>query len=588
MIPKLIVTYRFFICFLFSSLLMNSGPATAAAVEQPNGSYHLLVFVHGLAGNESAFGQAGAILSQQLHEIRPWVTYGYENVRYQTGHSNLAADQFMVVLGDQIQGHFERLGRPFRSGDRISLIGHSQGGIVATMWLFHSLQSNLGGWREYAEAVDALVSVGTPFWGSKVAYLGSEVLGQRKGLNWVLDRLGLGRAELRNLSHGSDLVARFREGAIRMSESGRFFENARVRPLSIAGVIQPSHYPELNLWRLGPTLSSERPTNFFHWSVVRALENTGFGGHRYESDMAVAVPSARPDFIYARDLSTAYQRNSVVKLNQFKNFQISSRSSEPVLKVFEMIHASPTASELYDMAFIPAKCIEPSSCDHPVYPELFAHLANCPTHGEEGITSCNRDRYAEILSLTKAGAKARFPRANVDALVSDMRGFSLEVNLRLPVGYDIRGLENLTDHQVLSIIRVQRQPTKAQERSSSRREALATMRNQPLLTGDPLIDIYFGRSTETLSIVSRIGKAPVPTADSTHELRIHITGLVVPRVLSSMRLTEVDRVQEIFQQGRHKGFPLQFSVNVPGLRERQVVARVAPTFSTYVDLALSR
>ena len=61
----------------------------------------------------------------------------------------------------------------FKDEDKISLIMHSQGGLIGSIWMFQSLMSTEGyGSPEEIEHLDSFITLGSPFWGAKSAQWG--------------------------------------------------------------------------------------------------------------------------------------------------------------------------------------------------------------------------------------------------------------------------------------------------------------------------------------------------------------------------------------------------------------------------------
>lgn len=141
-----------------------------------------VVLVHGVGGNEKTFGAMGEAL-QYRAEKRGQNLKHYKFV-YETSNPDWDSDDFAIQLGKYLKDEvFPQLQS---EEDRISFVCHSQGGLVTSIWFFHSFMQHKGlrqdhrytgpdarlntnYFPEIIPYVDALVTIGTPFWGSRLA-----------------------------------------------------------------------------------------------------------------------------------------------------------------------------------------------------------------------------------------------------------------------------------------------------------------------------------------------------------------------------------------------------------------------------------
>ncbi|SDD45901.1 esterase/lipase family protein [Aquimonas voraii] len=137
------------------SLRIGSAPAEVA--QAPS---HLLVLVHGLCMNDlqwSGRGDAGhgAVLAEALGALPVYFRY----------NSGLAIERNGGLLSEALEGLLRTLPQP---PVRISLIGHSMGGLVARSAELQARQSDLP-WRR---ALRDLVLLGTPNEGAPLERMG--------------------------------------------------------------------------------------------------------------------------------------------------------------------------------------------------------------------------------------------------------------------------------------------------------------------------------------------------------------------------------------------------------------------------------
>src|SRR5690606_35563422 len=132
----------------------------------------------------------------------------------------------------------------------------------------------------------------------------------------------------------------------------------RIRPLNVAGMANLSGI----LARKSKGVSVS-----FEW-----LKPTVFGGDHFESDTMVAIPSARFDSSYSQDLRTDYESNRIDE-----NLAPIVTNYSPFL-IVNSVHASPIADDIYDLSYLPTKCMAIADCDHPTYFSVLNHLLGRP------------------------------------------------------------------------------------------------------------------------------------------------------------------------------------------------------------------
>ena len=117
-------------------------------VSDPAAAGTPILLIHGIMDNRSVFAVFG-------HALR------------RRGFGVVHAINYSVLTGDlrsaahEVRGHVERL-RELTGSDKVHIVGHSLGGLIARYYV-----QRMGG----HEAVDTLVTLGTPHSGSNTAYL---------------------------------------------------------------------------------------------------------------------------------------------------------------------------------------------------------------------------------------------------------------------------------------------------------------------------------------------------------------------------------------------------------------------------------
>lgn len=305
---------------------------------------HYVFLVHGIGAGASTFGEMKRTLKAEAERFDPYTDWQFINFNYQTGSDTKDVTIFARELGDFILDEFNKQGG-LNPEDQFSLVMHSQGGLIGLNLLLKSFKGEASYHPELQHHLDAFVTMGTPYWGAKIAIFANRMMPILSYLGIPLSER-LGDNELRDMELASDFSATMRETFIdpankevleRMKRQGRF--------LVFSGVTE-----RLNI--LAPFV-------------------TGKG--RYEDDTAVPIPSSRLDFIYYSDAKDAQMRD--VKESDFKITDFVDDNNYVVVNAF---HASPfpQRAKFPGIAKVPNRCVDISylDCDHPTYPMLVEHL----------------------------------------------------------------------------------------------------------------------------------------------------------------------------------------------------------------------
>lgn len=321
----------FFLFTTFTSLALAETPK------------HYVFLVHGIGAGPSTFGHMSETLKKEAQSLDPQVDWQIFSFAYQTGNDTKDVMDFSRELGDYIAEKFQSAGG-LNSEDKFSLVMHSQGGLIGLQLLLKSFMNDSSYHPELQDHLDAFVTMGTPYWGAKIAIFANRMLPVLSYLRIPLsDRFG--EEELKDMELASDFSAYMRdvltasenqEVIKRMTTQGRF--------LVFSGVTE-----RLNL--LAPFVT---------------------GKNRYEDDTAVPIPSSRLDFLYYQEKEGMKEK---VDVSDFKETHMVNKENVVVVNAF---HASPfpESSKFPGIAKVPGRCKEVSfrDCNHPTYPYLVEHL----------------------------------------------------------------------------------------------------------------------------------------------------------------------------------------------------------------------
>lgn len=307
-------------------------------------SRHMIFLIHGISGDRTHFGYMAQALPRVLARKDPSRIYCVENIEYETGNDMKTAYDFARDIAVVINAFVDV--PDFSPEDKISLIMHSQGGLVGSIWMFQSLMGNEGfSDPKVLEQLDSFITLGTPFWGAKTAKWGSEVkaLADRLGIEVPL---AFGRQELDQMAFGSDLIFELRMAMIDPQYQASIqYLLKRVKFLNVVGVAD----------------------------LLNPLGVIVCGTRQYEDDGAVPLASARFDFLYAQSLGMDYADGDMMSLDRVREVM-----AVPYVVVNAM-HRSPLPEleNFPGIAQIPRRCLTDSAA-HPVFPYLWRVLLGEP------------------------------------------------------------------------------------------------------------------------------------------------------------------------------------------------------------------
>ncbi len=533
---------------------------------------HLIITVHGIGGSSKTFGYMSDALLKHMKDVQPQYDLQVIKFDYLTGDKKLSTYDFAKSLSTKIDNFFVKNGGLIPE-DKISLITHSQGGLVSIIWYLDSLLTHTATddlsfsdtqLAQYARQIDGIVSLGSPFWGSKLA-AGSQ--SDNSVINWVGKQLPFGFTELKEMSFSSDTIFKFRRRAISIDKKEDSDQYIKARFLNVAGIV-----PDKISAHAAAKIDSSFK-KFWMQASTNFLKTIGFGGEHYESDTAVIIPSARLDFIYGEALNKNYEPDEVLEFKDFQQTKYMQNTDVPFLLV-RAVHASPNINDFYDVVEIPKFCLVPNLCDHPTYKFVVKHLLNC----ENNSNQCDQAKYQKLAAELDLGNSKTIQNSLNN--IKPLQGFTLDINLRLPLDYmlDKKLQKDNTGFLQALDVNYEKEPISLLRSGHITRDVA----NVPY-------DIYLGRGTELYSATTTSAYntekkqiEPYVFYDQTlNPLRFHITGIVEPRKPNPQNTGDYEKWKE-------NGFPIKLRIHLPGLKPRIVIARVKPTYSTFIDVVLEK
>lgn len=569
----------FLILNLILELSCQTTPATvvrdsAAIKNYGKTGRHFIISVHGIRSKSTDFGDAQAVLISHLKKLRPDIEYKFLAFDYPSGSNQ---DIFRYAYKNLNEFLIENIQNPSRN-DSLIFLTHSQGGLMATAWkaavtynyfkqsfendrYLQSLQSS----KIYGDITDHIIMVGTPYWGSNIAKFAFD--------NGVL-KSGYDN-ELKDMIFNSDTILWFRELAEWVSDSAQKVDRPEDNTLYtvIAGIM-----PDMKSKLFYKNEAGRNRSNFVDSLELDILN--GFAKRysfssekinskkpdRFESDLAVTVPSTRSDFYFASKDVTCNDHE--IKSEEFVRKNLYPRSRYVLTESMHSKLPTDARDRTKGMVRITKSCLEAAQCDHPTYRYILKTIAACETE------QCDPHRVENILNALD---KVKYQENKYDRVLTsgiDLQGFSLDFNVRVPMDYDIpeqyyRGNTSQDDREI-----------KSQKLLNS-----IIQLNKKLLKDD------FYNTLEVKVLRRReANSAHVCWGDRTKcekgmtDLRFHITGFIKPKSL---------QILSQYQQGLlvrgEAGLVLPFEIMLPPSKNYSpqkvtVYAQVKPGHSTYVKL----
>ncbi|MBC7465592.1 MAG: hypothetical protein H7256_06325 [Bdellovibrio sp.] len=547
---------------LSCSTFFNRNPANTANTQKPR---HVIITVHGLSGDETTWGSFNEVTQHYLPMLRPDREVVISNFLYPTGKSEkYSTMDFANMLNNHIEGLFKD--RPLQPEDRISFVGHSQGGVVSYIWFFSRiLDDSLE--QKYMRQVDSIITLGTPFWGSKLASMLTD-----KNIPDIIPLVRLfadglvTRKELVDMSFGSDVIHKFRQIAIKMDTDPSLeqkIESLPIRLINIMGVL-PANSQDVYIKNDQNVVKDI--TKKIVSKIYELFQDKSGNTTQIESDVAVMVPSGRWDFIYAKPQIITAGGNTV-SASQFTHFNHLTDNKRSKFFFTESVHLPFDTNSTLSMAYISKSCLAPEQCAHPTYRYILEELANC---SNEAIR-CDM-AYADELN-----AKMKIHRSHVDEkgnpisdynafknISKNLQTFTIQVEMKLkpgmisafPVKYFTRSTLNEMDVWTL------REPSLLGKVINLKRNG-----NDTSKASTDELTVYIAPKTERrgIDIVSKEAK----TVTDFDIIRINVVGYVKYKTAqkTTAQMTTV---------------PL--SINLPGQPAVDIEAVIQPGYSTYLPL----
>ncbi len=600
----------------FTSILVLSGLFFSCSSSQKRESAntlpkpkHYIMTLHGIRGNDVSFGDFHNLIKTHLEKIDP----GYEVVPLNLTYTIADVNYTPEKAGREIQAKLAKIVPVLNPIDQISVVAYSMGGQVGLAWYFEALKDPTA--KIYADQVTHFIGLGAAYWGAKEAGLATSDIQILKATlkhisaeirnlirenssrylwdsitNTVIWLQGKTDAQINTTLdklQTIEQIKKFYDENIRTLSAVKISFNEFVG-LSLGGV------PETNL-RIGLLSQVGNKKNSVKWTTIAPLvqcfeSNAGaktegcddfqnpvfkfinesinrpytFGYKRRETDNAVITPSGNAQFIAVVDSNENYVDGQITPISSSKYVILPANH-----KVYftEASHATVVSAGQYDKAIINlnklgdswtrlaldvvlvynSNCTDNNKCaTHPSYKYVLNALADC----DRVNSTCDSNDKTLNTIFNKDTV-----RTAQDKLASEMHGFTVELNLRLPKGYDISKFDekNILNH-------IQFETEKINE----------TKYLKSSLNSETKIAI--AREKEVASILIK----KMTDYKDQDQLKVVLTGLFIPNEDSKYNYRALEN-----------GTAISFKIDLPGIKSRLINTIVRPYHSTFLDLKMS-
>jgi hypothetical protein len=280
------------------------------------GKRHFVILIHGVGGNKNTFGSLEKVIN---HNSPCMVAKTFE---YRTGTPLSTLD-----FAKDLHEHIARLLKSeARFNDKISLIMHSQGGIVGQLWLTHLVENQI----DYLKNISSFITLSTPFWGAEAAHL-TKMLFYTLPDGITNPLAPFGRQELNEMSFGSETILKM---ARKIEDT--YQKAPHIKVLNIGGV---------------------RRT---------------YGQVKAEDDGVVPIYSMNSERFYLKDNIKLFEKPN----ERAVSFSVNNSKREFILVPAEHVRLDQTG-----IADVPKECVDLKKCHHPIIPIVMDHLNDVKIQG---------------------------------------------------------------------------------------------------------------------------------------------------------------------------------------------------------------
>ncbi len=316
--PRLITTLILLLLFINTNLLANDQAKT------------FIFLIHGIGSNtQTTFSHMGEALKNVLpkYEDRQVITNEFN---YRTGDDQLSTLDFAYDFNQFMEQKLVESGFN-EAQDKISIIAHSQGGLVSLLWIHQSFHRAYA--TNYHQQLDSFITLGTPFWGTSIVLFPLLISPIAKHF---------GDQESREMLWGSKTIDLLEEATSDKNPSFKAFLR-QINVINIGG--NALVYPNVASW-------------------YRSMDD----------DIAVPLPSSNINHFTAYDEQEHYKPNQLI--------DVASKQELGQFFVAQALHTLPFTKGKFKVTQalpqVPKQCMTDEFCQHISYPYVWRGLLKKP------------------------------------------------------------------------------------------------------------------------------------------------------------------------------------------------------------------
>ena len=299
---------------------------------------HFVFLIHGIGGRgRTTFSYLKHALDYRLNDGEKDTSKQCNRAihfDYKTGDDRYTTIDFAKAFSNFLDDVYSK-SYSIQDSDKISIVAHSQGGLVGMQWMIQNYSGNPGFINNYIDKMESFTTLSTPFWGASIANIAKSFSAHRY--------TPFGRKELEEMSYGSDSIFNFY-----------------------------THFREINdLDIMKPISKNVRLSNVGGYQgAPNILRKLRISAKLFENDTTVPVTSSRMSFINNRSIKENYNENDIVNSKMFK---ITADFPYYLVKAG---HFKAKVVGLKGIAKIPFDCIDNEKCIHPSFNLIINNLLN--------------------------------------------------------------------------------------------------------------------------------------------------------------------------------------------------------------------
>jgi hypothetical protein len=591
----------------------TNSPKRETANEDRIKPKHYIITLHGIRGNDKSFGDFHSLIKSHLEKINPT----YEVIPLNITFAISQRDYTPAKAGREVQAKLMKMVPVLNGNDQISVVGYSMGGQVGLAWYFEALKNPetkkyadqmthfVGLGSAYWGAKEAgLVTSDIKVLKNTLKFITVQIrdglrstskkwLGETltNGLIWIQGKTDTQIDAVLAKITTMDGLHKFYDDHVLTIPAVKVSFNELIA-LSLAG----DEATNLRLGLLNNPTQNKKWTSIvplvqcfesdsgakiegcddFQNPVFKFINNSvnkpyAFGYERRETDSAVITPSGNTQFIQVTETDPNYEDGHTTDI---KTSKYALNPATHTTYLTEALHATVVGADQYAAAVqklsklgkgwenlaqdvvlvynINCKTTDGKDdyekcSNHKSYKYVLKALADCDVEN----STCSADGKKNVLDVV---ANMNQINAGQKLIASQLHGFTLDFNLRLPRGTDLSKFDekNISNH-----IQFETQIVDGKKYLTSS------------LNASSLITV--AREKEFASVLLK-----KTHYNDQEQLKVVMTGLFIPK-----------NDQNYDYKSLENGTAISFKVNLPGMKSRVINAIVRPYHSTYVDLQMS-